>query len=292
MRVLLMSGAVFFHFFLAAQKRFDHELQLTETKFALESQIHGIKWGFLRNMDTSAVGLNNKGFIHMYSVWKARPDTSSFILQWKPSALWWSEDGLFGLTTGPFFTQAKDSAVMATGYFFTIWKRKTLQEPFKFVLDMGTQMRTPLPAATFENDSVVKDKIASGTTSKKLIAVTRPEGEARNLPFKTMAGAQSLQKALNNFSLDHSLMLFSNQGRVMKNDLNKVGLLAFPYHFQSTGIKELSSNCFYEWGQFREAHYSKADPVTGFYVHVWQVENNKLRLLGAVHQFNQGPSYQ
>src|SRR5215212_6454290 len=88
-----------------AQKTYDHELQLTETRFALESQIHGLKWGFLHNMDTGALGLG-RGYNNLYKTWEARPDNPGFILLWKPSIVFWSDDGLFGLTSGPFYSKS------------------------------------------------------------------------------------------------------------------------------------------------------------------------------------------
>jgi hypothetical protein len=276
-----------------AQVRYDHELELTETRFALESQIHGLKWGFLHNMDTGALGIGNNGFVNLHTVWKERPDESSFLLQWKPTQLWWSDDGLFGLTTGPFFTQAaKDSAVKATGFFFTIWKRDKVEAPFTFVVDAGLPMSNPKPVSSYVGVPVVKDVIkAKGIIQNK----TSPAGKAvsdRSLDFKTQSGVGSLMKALDKYAAERSILIFSNHGKVDKRDLGKVAVLNMQYHFQSVDTKELSGGCYYEWGRLREAHYSKMDPVTGYYVHVWQVVKGTPRLLAAVHRFDQGQTLQ
>ena len=287
MRLAFWCLALLGYISAGAQIRYDHELELTETRFALESQIHGLKWGFLHNMDTGALGIGNNGFVNLHTVWKDRPNESTFLLQWKPTQLWWSDDGLFGLTTGPFFTQAaKDSAVKATGFFFTVWKRDRVGDPFIFVVDAGLPMSTPQPVNTYVDKPVVKDVIkAKGNIASKTSPTTKAVSD-RSLDFKTESGVHSLRKALDKFAAERSILIFSNHGKVDKRDLEKVGVLGWQYHFQAVGTKELSGGCYYEWGRLREAHYSKTDPVTGYYVHVWQIEKGTPRLLAAVHRFD------
>lgn len=283
--LLLLMFAVFLK--SGAQRRYDDELQLTETRFALESQIHGLKWGFLHNMDTSALGINKEGFISLYKVWQDRPDQSSFLLQWKPTALWWSEDGLFGLTTGPFFTQPKkDSSALATGYFFTIWQRPQTGVPFRFVVDAGVQMDKAKAASAFVGVAVTKDVIPSEAKAKKSNVVLTGTKSPKQA-FGEIAAQQSLQQAVSSFAGEHSLLLFSGYGKVEKSELNKVSDLSLRYHFLPAGTKGLSSGCYYEWGQLREESSSKADPVTGYYVQVWQSSGKEPRLLAAVYHFYQ-----
>src|ERR1700750_2280477 len=94
------------------QKTYEHELQLTETKFALESQVHGLKWGFLHNMDTSALGIGRKGYMDLYKSWEGRPENAGFVLLWKPAIVLWSDDGLFGITSGPFYSKNTTDSVL------------------------------------------------------------------------------------------------------------------------------------------------------------------------------------
>lgn len=287
MRLLLWCLALGCWLTADAQSRYDHELELTETRFALESQIHGLKWGFLNNMDTGALGIGATGFVNLNSVWKGRPDQSAFLLQWKPSALWWSGDGLFGLTTGPFFTLVpKDSAVKATGYFFTIWKRDNLNVPFKFVVDAGMQMSQPMPVSAFAGAPVSKDVISVKTSGQNKASYTRSEAADRSKAFKSSAGQKSLLEALNSFAVDKSILIFSDYGKLTKAEMSKVGDLNLKYQFLPAGTKELSGDCYYEWGQLKEADQSKSNVVTGFYVHVWQMDPNTPRLLAAVHRFD------
>jgi hypothetical protein len=268
-----------------AQQCYDNELQLTEIRFALESQIHGLKWGFLHNMDTAALGINNKGFVSLDKVWRDRPDQPSPLLQWKPTALWWSEDGLFGLTTGPFFTQAKDSVTMATGYFFTIWQREHTSKRFKFVVDAGVQMSPGAPPSVFVSAPVVKSIISNKTGGKQqesALAVQRTD------PFESFAnkaGNQSLLTALKTSTHEKSFVLVSDFGKLSIIDLDTVAALDQKVNFQRTKKKALSTYCYYEWGQFRSAE--GGGNYSGYYVHVWQMQHPKSLLLAAVYKFDQ-----
>ncbi|HYC30426.1 MAG TPA: hypothetical protein VEB42_16440, partial [Chitinophagaceae bacterium] len=144
MKAFLFIALILSANFVFSQRTFDHELQLTETKFALESQVHGLKWGFLHNMDTNALGIGRQGYINLYKSWESRQDNAGFTLLWKPAIVLWSEDGSFGITSGPYYTQSKEDTVLdQEGLFFTIWKRGKLSEPFKLVLDIGVNLSTP-----------------------------------------------------------------------------------------------------------------------------------------------------
>lgn len=268
-----------------AQSRYDGELQLTETRFALESQIHGLKWGFLQNMDTAALGLNNQGFVKLYPVWKDRPDQSSFLLQWKPTALWWSEDGLFGLTTGPYFTKtAKDSMPLATGYFFTIWQRPHTSAPFKFVVDAGVSMTPGVVSSTFVNTPVVREMIPSGDEHSASNSRSTPF-PAQVDAFRKEAAGQSLGRALKSYTHERSFVLVSDYGKLNRDDLGDAKPLGGKLHHQQINFKWLSANCYYEWGTFRSA--DGAGTYSGFYVQVWQTGGQKPLLLAAVYKFDQ-----
>jgi hypothetical protein len=288
MRLLLWCLALGCWLTAGAQPRYDHELELTETRFALESQIHGLKWGFLNNMDSGALGIGPDGFVNLQTVWKGRSDQSAFLLQWKPSALWWSADGLFGLTTGPFFTLVpKDSAVKATGYFFTIWKRENTNAPFRFVVDAGMQMSQPVPVSASAGAPVARDVISGKNSGPGKASFAQNTATDRSKEFKHLAAATSLWEALNSFALDRSILIFSDYAKLSKSQMSKVGYLKLKFQFVPAGTKELSGGCYYEWGQLEDGR-SSAEPVTGFYVHVWQMDNQTPRLLAAVHRFDHG----
>jgi hypothetical protein len=269
-----------------AQHRYDDELQLTETRFALESQIHGLKWGFLHNMDTSALGINTQGFVRLYKVWKDRPDSSSFLLQWKPTALWWSEDGLFGLTTGPFFTQTeKDSTTQATGYFFTIWQRENTHTPFKFVVDAGVQMTPGVSPSAFISAPVAKGAIAKSKVSRKAPSAVHPVATAPAGAFLNMAGKVSLGLALKSYMGENSFLLVSDLGKLAPATVGTMPSLNHKLSFRRTGQKSLSADCHYEWGQFRSV---EGNPDrSGYFVHVWHTSVGKPLLLAAVYKFDQ-----
>lgn len=267
-----------------AQSRYDLELQLTETCFALESQIHGLKWGFLRNMDTAALGINNKGFVNLYTVWTERPDHSSFLLQWKPTALWWSDDGLFGLTTGPFFTR-QDSVVMATGYFFTIWQRAHTEAPFMFVVDAGVQMKPGAAPSAFVSTPVAIEMIPKAKMTGKAPAAVHLAGTAPTEAFYNRSLKESLGQALVSYMQTQSFLLVSDLGKLTPTDLGKVPALARKHSFRRIGQKYLSTTCSYEWGQLRSA--DGGPEYSGYYIHVWQVQGQKPLLLAAVYQFDQ-----
>ena len=267
------------------QHRYDHELQLTETRFALESQIHGLKWGFLHNMDTSALGINNQGFVSLYKVWKDRPEGSSFLLQWKPTALWWSEDGMFGLTTGPFFTQAtKDSTTLATGYFFTIWQRANTRTPYKFVVDAGVQMTPGVSPSAFVAAPVEKGVIAKKGSGKGPAAVHQV-AKTLTEAFLYKAGKESLGLALKSHMRENSFLLVSDLGKLSTTTIGTVAALNRKLNFQRISQKSLSADCYYEWGQFRSADGSTNS--SGYYVHVWHTQTGKPLLLAAVYKFDQ-----
>lgn len=284
MRKMLWLLAFVFALQGGAQSRYDHELQLTETRFALESQIHGLKWGFLHHMDTTALGINKQGFISLYQVWKNRPDRSSFLLQWKPAALWWSEDGLFGLSTGPFFTR-QDTAVLATGYFFTIWQRAHTAAPFKFVVDAGVQIKPGVDPSAFLSTPVAKAMIAKIRTAGKAPSAVHLAGTAPAEAFYNKASKESLGQALDNYTQEQSFLLISDFGKLTRTHLGTVPALARKHSFQRVGLKNLAAACYYEWGQLRSA--DGGPEYSGYYVHVWQAQGQKPLLLAAVYQFDQ-----
>lgn len=286
MRILSIVFLCFVFESSCAQKNYAHELLLTETRFALESQIHGLKWGFLHNMDSAALGIGAKGFVNLQATWKARPDHPAGVLQWKPTAAFWSEDGLFGLTTGPFFTEVpNDSVLRATGYFFTIWKRYRVADTFKFIVDAGVQMSKTLPTSVFIGSPVLNEAIPlrkesevgedSANTGKQI------EG------FKNKAVQQSLIEALDEVASNKSILLVSDYGKLQKSELNSVSALGGHYLFVRNNQRVLSNGVFYEWGELKETGGTKSSLLSGYYIQVWKLQGGRPELLAAVYKFNQ-----
>src|SRR5688572_3127083 len=136
MKNLLILCFLLISLICKAQRSYVKEVELAENHFALESQIIGIKAGFLKNMDTAAVGANAENFVRLYEFWMNRPEIKSTLL-WEPKSVFASENGLWGSTHGPWYTKDSNGKLINPGYFFTIWQRKNTNEPYKFSLDIG-----------------------------------------------------------------------------------------------------------------------------------------------------------
>ena len=257
-----------------SQKSFDHELQLTETKFALESQIHGLKWGFLHNMDTGALGLGPQGYMNLYKSWQSRQEIPGLTLLWKPAIVFWSEDGLFGVTSGPFYTKA-DSVLNQNGCFFTIWKRDKLSEPFKFVLDIGVNLSKPSPAMMSRDEEVRRYPIPIKKLSTANTALAS---------YNKVASVSSLKQALADFSNDQTYLLFAGHGPLKLSELDKVAGITGQFTFEKNGSAQLSASTFYEWGKlYREGVQT---PGASYFVHVWSMAGGKPVLVAALYRIN------
>jgi hypothetical protein len=259
-----------------SQKTFDHELQLTESKFALESQIHGLKWGFLHNMDTGAFGLGRQGYMNLYKSWESRPETPGFVLLWKPAVVYWSTDGLFGITSGPFYSKnATDTVLNQNGLFFTIWKRNKLSEPFKFVLDIGVNLAAPSPSNLTRDTGIPKYPI--------------PVQKSQLLPgdlssYNKLAGAASLQSALFDHSNDQTYFLFSGHGVVKRSELSKVAATSGQFELVRTGWKRLAPSAYYEWGTIHRQGAQSAN--ASYFVHVWTNGGKGPKLIAAMYRID------
>lgn len=259
-----------------AQKSFEHEVQLTETKFALESQIHGLKWGFLHNMDTGALGLGPQGYMNLYRSWESRPEAPGFTLLWKPAIVFWSDDGLFGLTSGPFYTKGlADSVLNQNGHFFTIWKRNKLSEPYKIMLDIGVNLGKPAAATSTRYEEVRRYAIPVKKFST---------GNTALAAYNKVASVSSLKQALEDFSNEQTYMLFSGHGPLKWSELDKVAGITGQFTFEKTGSSQLSPSTYYEWGRlYREGVQTLS---TNYFVHVWSMAGGKPVLLVALYRIN------
>jgi len=276
-----MKRCLFFVLMLCAnhaftQKTFDHELQLTETKFALESQVHGLKWGFLHNMDTNALGIGRQGYMNLYKSWESRTDVPGFTLLWKPAIVFWSEDGLFGVTSGPYYSKSATDTVMdQDGVFFTIWKRDRVADPFKFVLDIGVNLSSPASPMLTRDADVRKYPIPvkKWATSNDALSA-----------YGKVAGASSLKQALEDFSTEQTYMLFSGAGALKWSQLDRVPVINGQFTFLKIGSKQLSPSTWYEWGNiYREGVQS---PNTNYFVHVWSYGDKGPRLIAAMYRID------
>lgn len=283
MRLIVLLLLVFALSLGTSAQQHGHELQLAETKFALESQIHGLKWGFLNNMDTGAVGLANNGFINLYRSWQARPANSPFVLIWKPVVGFWSSDGMFGVTSGPWYTKT-DSGISHPGYFFTIWQRSKLDDPFKFTLDIGISLSQPLNNLA-TRDAVVKlVKLQQNNADRKMI--NRNVGASFfSTTNAAVASAQSLHAAIASFANDNSFILVSGYGPLKKSELASASKLQSKYIMKTTGARSLGASSFFEWGTLREPS-SASGTANGHFVQVWTLESGKPVLNAALFNFN------
>ncbi|HEY0678198.1 MAG TPA: hypothetical protein VGD17_07920 [Chitinophagaceae bacterium] len=268
-----------------SQPQFGHELQLTETRFALESQIHGLKWGFLHNMDTTAVGLNPTGFTNLYRSWQARPDNSGFVLLWKPIVGYWSTNGLFGITSGPFYTKpSPDSSLIHPGYFFTVWQRNELSKPFRISLDIGVQLRKPAEADSTRDADVKLYPLLQRNGDKQLVTASVNSRSVFS-GFSQKASQESLSTAFATFANEKTYILVSGSGPVTweaaKEDQKFTGKLTL----NRSGARTLGPSSYFEWGTFNDTRTGNKN-ATGYFVHVWTFENSRPVLTAVLYNFN------
>ena len=67
-------------------------------------------------------------------------------VQWQPGSVWISCDGSAGVTFGAFSGSGSGSG---TGWFSTVWQRQPKKGDYKWVLDQGGDLATPLAGADF-----------------------------------------------------------------------------------------------------------------------------------------------
>jgi len=109
-----------------------------EKAFASYAIENNTKDAFLKNADSAAVYLNNKGdTVNALQYWN-KAEKRSVKLKWTPEYAEISSSGDFGYTTGPwslYQTSVKDTPV-ANGHFITIWHLDNKNQ-WKFLLDLG-----------------------------------------------------------------------------------------------------------------------------------------------------------
>jgi hypothetical protein len=99
-------------------------------------------------------------------------------ITWQPYEVWSSCDGTLAASKGPW--QRPDGSF---GYFTTIWARQK-DGSYKWVLDMGDKLTTPLSQPEFVQADVA-DCPARGARARQ---EGRPEGKRGAMPQATIAG--------------------------------------------------------------------------------------------------------
>ncbi len=261
-----------------AQNNYVKEIRLTETAFALEAQIKGVKQGFLNNLHTSAIGINRTGFTNLYNIWDKRAN-SNFILLWEPKSVYASSDGLFGITDGPSYTiDSAANTLKHTGYFFSIWERKNLNTPYKILLDAGAHLDMPLSKDSASALAVKEFSISSKSNKSIDTSVANA--------FTAISQTTSLLEALNKNTTTESDILLSGSGKYTKKELVHKTIFLNQFQFQKVATKVLgNSNAFFEYGSLSENN-NKPNRLNGYYVHVWITQENKPVLIAALYRLN------
>lgn len=142
-RILLLALA-FVTTQTLAQKGLD-EMIAAEKSFAAYAVANSTKEAFLKFIDTSAIMFEGGMPVNGYQLW-LKKEKRPGVLNWRPRYAEISASGDFGFTAGPwtFQPQSVKDSVIASGYFFTVWKKNAAGE-WKFILDVGTDEGPGMP---------------------------------------------------------------------------------------------------------------------------------------------------
>jgi hypothetical protein len=254
------------------------EIELTENHFALESQVIGLKAGFLKNMDSTAIGVNAKGFTNLFTVWSSRKESKSTLI-WEPKTVYASEDGLWGSTHGPWYTRDSLGKLVNPGYFFTIWQRKNKGEDYKFSLDIGIQLDSFISAATAATLPMHRFSVPGPKNNK-----ISPDTIAAD-HFKIISSSQSLFDALEKYAGPETAILVSKKGRIFKPEFKLTGDLQLQFQFEKGKIILLSQgSAFYEYGELKFIN-KEGKESKGQYVNIWILKNGRSSLLTALYKW-------
>ena len=263
--------------FSVAQNSYLKEIELAEKNFALESQIIGVRAGFLKNMDSAAIGLSPSGFVKMLPTWTQRPEVKSTLL-WEPKSVFASENGLWGSTHGPWYTKDSSGQLVNPGYFFTVWQRKQTNESFKFVLDMGIQLSSVSENKEASSLPLHTYLVKKGGPSKDFDSLSTQD-------FFVTSSKKSLKEALEKYTSAESALLISGLGRVFKSDIPKITAFNSSFQFNLHKLWVLEKGlAFLEYGIITISSES-AKEKTSQYVHIWIRKENKPLLLTAFYNF-------
>lgn len=111
------------------------DLVSAERAFARYADTANTRDAFLWALRDDAITFDRGGLVPMRPKWQARTPGPA-LLSWAPAWADVSEDGTFGVTTGPWtWRPARDSAVQARGQFLTIWRKGP--DRWQVALDLG-----------------------------------------------------------------------------------------------------------------------------------------------------------
>lgn len=123
------------HLTTLPRQRALRELISAERAFAYYADTANISAAFVWALRDDAITLDADGVKQMRPMYQARRPGPALLL-WEPSWAGVSEDGNFGVTTGPWtWRPARDSSVKARGQFLTIWRKGP--DRWQVALDLG-----------------------------------------------------------------------------------------------------------------------------------------------------------
>jgi hypothetical protein len=186
------------------------ELLNNEKDCVITSQIHGLPHGFMRYTTDASIGLSQKGINRIRDDWEQQKKTN-YAMVWKPVVVYAGEDGLDGITSGPYYIKGeKDSVFRKGGYFLSVWERKSVNDSFRLVSDCGIRASQE---TSLDDGVVVMNEGAS------------PNGKIGSFAdFKTMA-TTSLLKAIQQHAIPKHELLLSNYGMFIGINDNNVDIL-------------------------------------------------------------------
>jgi prepilin-type processing-associated H-X9-DG protein len=279
MKILLAALCLGLSLAGSCQHPLTTELLYQETKFSLQSQLYGLRFGFLDNLDSSAKGLNKNGFTNLFTIWQQRNEvTGGPVLVWEPSYAYASSDGFSGVTYGPYFTRLPgDSVLSHTGFFFTIWKRSKKDSPYKIIFDTGIKFPgETLPGASLKPSPtsfvLQQGKPASGGK----IVKQRLENYQRDVA-KTTLGA-----ALSTFLFADGHVLLSKEGVLSRKALAASEGARQSYQLTTESIQPLSGSLWVEYGRL----FQPTSQKTGYYIHVWNVAAGGAKIISALYKWD------
>lgn len=265
------------HLLASGQKQYTTELVLQETSFALESQIYGARYGFLKNLDTAARGLNGEGFNNLYKIWKDRKDLpKGFVLLWEPAYIYAGSDGLSGISYGPSFTKpATDTVLLHTGYYFTIWQRRQPFGPFKISFDSGIPVKGAEPSKGMSQFTLLTFQLKGGE------AWSRTRVEESSKQYRAALSKNSFAAVLKEHLVDGGAILVSGEGLIKKETIASSKIGKSTVKFEADSITVVSGSLFAEWGRMEESGGRK-----GYYVQVWNASGNSIQLVAGFYKMD------
>lgn len=258
------------------QSSFANEVFTAELQFALQSQIRGVRYGFVNNLDTGAIGINRTGWTKLYSLWKNRPAINDgSVLVWEPHRILAGAKGLFGISTGPHYSKSgKDTSLVHGGYYFSLWARSNRQQAFKVLFDAGIKCsdssHTIVQLAKQANLEVFQEQKISERPGQYQDAITTIQ----------LSASESLSTFLQKTAIPQAIIVHSALGIMNKSTATSTLELKKSYQFTPASWAIVAGSALLEYGKLT------INQQPGYYVHVWQLENSRPVLLAAFYKFD------